>query len=78
MNVIAIENAPPMLTNVLLWDAMEREWRVGHGRIMVPGLSEVYWVDGTVDDAHDLITDGEPVGVFTQVTHWARLPDAPG
>lgn len=78
MSVHAIETTPvPTLSDVLLWDAIEREWRIGHARQMIPGLDEAYYCACSCAEAADLITDGEPVPVFMQATHWARLPDIP-
>lgn len=73
MIVYGIESAPEM-TDILLWDASERQWRVGHGRRLIPGSDAVYWVDHSLADVEAYLTDGEPVSVFTRVTHWAQLP----
>lgn len=71
------EIAAPELANVLFWDAMEREWRIGHVRPMIEGV-EPFYCACSVGEAHDLIAGDLPVPVFTEVTHWARLPDNPG
>lgn len=69
--------AVPAMQNVLLWDAAEGEWRIGHARVVIDGRP-AYLCAVTVQEAHDLITDDMPVPVFVDVTHWARLPDQPG
>jgi len=68
--------AVPLMTNVLLWDELEREWRIGHARRLLD-LDEVWHCEGSVADVHELITDGMPVPVFSRVTRWARLPPEP-
>lgn len=78
MTVHAVsEVTVPVLSNVLLWDAVEGEWRIGHARQVIPEVAEVYLCACSVEEAHELITDGEPVPVFMSVTHWARLPEQP-
>jgi hypothetical protein len=67
----------PTLENVLLWDVLEGEWRIGHARLMIDGLPAFYCAV-SVAEAHDLIADDYPVPVFEEVSHWARLPDQPG
>jgi len=64
----------PEMQNVLMWDAVEREWLVGHMR----KAGELYACACTVAEAAEMLVDGVPVPVFAEVTHWARLPDAPG
>lgn len=76
MNVQSIENTPEALRNIMLWDAVEEEWRIGHLRHF-PDVGVEYWCACTCREAADLITDGEPVPVFMRVTHWAQLPDVP-
>ena len=71
MVVHEIAGAPDMI-DVLLWDAAEREWRIGHQRELYVG--QAFWCACTMAEAEDLITDGEPVPVFQRVTHWAPLP----
>ena len=78
MSVHAIEaTAAPVLSDVLMFDAIEREWRIGHARRMIPGIDEVYHCACSCAEAAALITDGELVPVFMSVSHWARLPEMP-
>jgi len=67
----------PELENVLLWDALEGVWRIGHARVMIEGVP-AFWCDCTVVQAADLIVEELPVPVLVEVSHWARLPDQPG
>lgn len=71
------EKPAPTLVNILLWDALEMEWRIGHLRAVIEGM-EPYYCACSVSDAHDLITSDLPVPIFADVTHWSRLPDQPG
>jgi len=73
MIVHAIESVPEM-TDVLLWDAIEREWVVGHVRQLVPGLNDPYHCAVSLKEGNALLTDGEPVPVIAEATHWAQLP----
>lgn len=77
MSVHEIETTDvPTLENVLLWDTIEREWRIGHARVMIDGVPAFYCAV-SVSEAHDLIIDDYPVPVFAEVSHWARLPSEP-
>jgi hypothetical protein len=72
------ELAIPSMQNVLMWDALEREWRVGHLRVMDEG-GEAMELACTVEEANDVLTSGDGMlPVFMEVTHWARLPGEPG
>ena len=73
MIVHEISSAPGPLINVLLWDEIESEWRIGHKRRFAD-VGEDFWCSCTVAEAAELITDGEPVPVFTEVSHWSPLP----
>ena len=54
MVVHEIAGAPDMI-DVLLWDAAEREWRIGHQRELYVG--QAFWCACTMAEAEDLITD---------------------
>lgn len=73
MVVHEISGAPEM-TDVLLWDAMEREWRIGHGRALAAVGGRLCWCACTVREGDEIAADEEPIIVFTQVTHWSPLP----
>ena len=78
MSVHEIEaTAVPAMQNVLLWDTVEREWRIGHLRMLDDGVAE-HLCACSVEEAHELIADDQPVPVFVDVSHWARLPVEPG
>lgn len=64
------------MTDVLLWDVLGGEWRIGHQRTLYVG--EAFWCACSLAEATDLVTDGMPVPVFEEVTHWAALPLPPG
>lgn len=68
--------AVPAMQNVLLWDTVEREWRIGHLRSVIEGVA-AYYCGVPVAEANDLLSDDYPVPVFTDVSHWARLPSEP-
>lgn len=63
----------PEMADVLLWDAHERCWVIGHRRWM-RDIEQDYFMAVPVKDADELITDGEPVPVLARSTHWAALP----
>lgn len=69
----------PALQNVLMFDAIEREWRIGHVR-WFKDIGAPLTLACTVEEANDALSDegATPLMIFTEVTHWARLPDAPG
>lgn len=61
--------------DILLWDAIEREWRIGHGREVIDGL--IHWCACTMREAAEMLADDLPVPVFERVTHWSPLPAPP-
>lgn len=78
MTVHDVDDVPMMnLSNVLMYDKFEAEWRIGHCRIVFEGV-DPFFCACSVQEANDLLSDDEPVPVFTNVTHWARLPSNPG
>lgn len=76
MTVHTIATEPMKLVNVLLFDAVEGEWRIGHLRVVLEGVDPFYCAC-TVAEAADLLCEGVPVPVFADVSHWAQLPDPP-
>jgi len=72
MIVHPIGGAPHNI-DVLMWDALESEWRIGHFRDMIPGVN-AYPVACTMREADDLIECDNPVPVFEKTTHWSPLP----
>jgi hypothetical protein len=79
MHVHQVEKiAIPVLQNVLMWDALEREWRVGHLRVMDEG-GEALELACTVEEANDALSEAQEtlLPVFMEVTHWTRLPGEP-
>lgn len=72
MIVHEISSAPSM-TDVLVWDAKEKRWDIGHRRDVIPGADE-FWIVGHVADASAKVIDDEPLSVFMTVTHWSPLP----
>lgn len=63
----------PHDVDVLMWDVLEREWRIGHIRGVLEGV-EPFHVACTVREASDLISDDNPIPVFMEASHWAALP----
>lgn len=77
MIIHPIASAPEALRDVLLWDVGEEEWRVGHLRFM-RDIEQDYWIACSCREAAELITDGEPVPVFAEVSHWTPMPPKMG
>ena len=76
MTVHSISVPMMKLVNLLMFDPIEAEWRVGHLREVLPGVEPCHCAC-TVTEANDMLMDDQPVPVFTEVSHWARLPANP-
>lgn len=63
----------PTGIDLLLYDANEGCWRIGHVLIVDDDLTPLF-VDGSVAD--NLSRDC-PASIIDNVSHWAHLPDHP-
>jgi hypothetical protein len=63
----------PLNVDILLWDALEQEWRIGHQRRVLDGV-EPFFCACCKQDADDMIDADQPVPIFERVTHWVPLP----
>lgn len=63
----------PEDADVLLWDAHEKCWVVGH-QMWMQDIEQWYYVALRRAEAYDRLIDGEPLPVLARCTHWAPLP----
>ena len=65
-----LESAPDM-TDVLVWDGMERRWDIGHRRVVA---DQTLWAVGHVDDVNSCILCNELWLAFSRPLMWSPLP----
>jgi len=63
----------PHDTDVLMWDVIEQEWRIGCLRVLIEGV-DAHPAACTMREADDLIECDNPVPVFENASHWCALP----
>lgn len=68
-------NGAPDMEDILVFDRIEDEWRIGHKRVLYVG--EEFICACTVREANDYVADGAPVPVFAEALCWAALPVKP-